>query len=448
MMGCATLLFAFLHVVPVIGSRGQTDTKSAWLELSQWLDNKGGWVQSSIKSDFTNHGGAMIRGLVLTTSSFMGTTLIEVPRHLWLELSFWPEIEKASLAHHSTCNDLSDSEMHRLKFASGLALESRKGNASEHSTYLRHLPQLNEYKSFHPSFMNAQLQEDFRSLPVVEFAKRTQEDEARMKACFMSWKNDPQSSVKHVNFEEVESGLSHLRNRGFIVENHPLMVPVLDLINTEQSELVNADVHFNMDVVSLVVSSTWLGNTDELLYGYCQTCDNDVMLSQWGVFLESNANSLPTDHKVDCQGTRAATNTSSGHTGNLQKAASSALDLQQYQEGMVPRCKADTFKSEQGPLRCSLARLAWEYCGQSWMQKPGALQVGNGTSSSATPDPDAKVFLKAKKNKSSKATDWENMVDAKLIPLESKSSPIHGNVSHNRSALRQRNGRLQHALSR
>jgi hypothetical protein len=285
--------------------------------------------------------------------------------------------------------------------------------------------------------MNAGLQEDFRSLPVVEFARRTQADEGRIKACFAQWKNEPRSSVKDVNWEEIEGGLSHLRNRGFIVENYPLMIPVVDLINTEQSELVNADVHFNMDVVSLVVSSTWLGSDQELLYGYCQTCNNDVMLSQWGVYLESNANSLPSDHEVEC--TPSATNTSSKHSESLQAVASSVLDLQQYQEGKVPRCKADTFKSEQGPLRCSLARLAWEYCGHSWMQKPGAL---NGTSWYETPDPDG-IFLKAKKIKSSKAVDWASMVDAKFIPLKFESALAHGNVSTNRSALRQRKGRFQ-----
>jgi len=451
MMGCATLVFAFLHVTPVFGSPSSNmvvtssimKTQSAWPELSKWLTDQGGWFQSSIKSTLTSHGGAMIRGLVLDSGSFMGTTLLEIPRALWLELRFWPHLEQKSLAHHSTCSDLSDSEVHRLKFASGLAIESRKGNASEHNVYLRHLPTLSEYQSFHPSFMNPRLQQDFCSMPVVEFAQKAQADEARMKACFLDWKSEPQSSVKDVNWDEISSGLSHLRNRGFIVEKNPLMIPIVDLINTEQSDAVNADVNFNMDVVSLVVSSTWVESGQELLYGYCTTCDNNIMLSQWGVFLEGNTNPLPADHSVDCHGKQGAANTSSGHTKSLQEVASSALDLKNYLEGSVPRCKADTFASEQGALRCSLARLAWDYCGRTWMQKPGALHVENGTSASESSEG---VFLKAKQHKNIKVVDWASMVNSKFMPLNSTSMSPPRRIAHNRSALRQHVGRLQQTL--
>jgi len=428
MKGCVALFVAFIYIGPVIGSRvHERKEQSAWPELSQWLVTKGGWVQDSIQSDLASHGGAMIRGLVTHGGAWMGSTLIEIPRHLWLELQFWPDLAETSLAHHKTCNDLSKKEVHRIKFASGLARETRKGNASEHSVYMRNLPTLGDYKTFHPSFMNAGLQEDFRSLPVADFARRTQEDEARMKGCFVDWQKEPQSPVKDVTWDEMENGLSHLRNRGFIVEDAPLMVPVVDLINTERSDTVNAQVEFNMDMVSLVVSSAWVGSDEELLYGYCQTCDNDIMLYQWGVFLEGNTNPLPEDHTVDCDGNHAAVNASSGHAKSIRENAFAALDVGSQPVGTVPRCKESTFASEQGPLRCSLARIAWEYCGHSWEKRPGAVAPTG-------------VFLKAKKN--SKAIDWANMVDNRFIPLNAtnRNSAAIRNISHSSNASQQRVG--------
>lgn len=443
MVGCVTLIFAFFHVRPVIGS--PLDGKKAesfWPDIAQWLVGKGGWVQDGIHSDLTMHGGAEIRGLVADSGAFMSTTLLEIPRSLWLELRFWPDLEKTSLAHLRNCDDLSKSEVHRLKFATGLALETRKGDASQHSLYFRNLPSLSEYESFHPSFMSSTLKEDFRSMPVVDFARKTQEDEARMQGCFANWQNEPQSSVKDVHWEEIQNGLSQLRNRGFIVESSPILIPVVDLINTAPSDSLNADVHFNMDSVSLIVDTAWLGSGQELLYGYCTTCDNNIMLSQWGVFLEGNTNPLPAEHKVDCKGKHSATNGSPGgrRQKSLEDVALAALDMDNYHEGRVPRCKQSTFASEQGPLRCSLARLAWEYCGSFWTQKPGALV--NHTQALEKATVDEQIFLKARQKHSTEAMDLGSMSDFKLIPVNSSGTEIPHNVSRRISASQQRFKRL------
>jgi len=448
-MGCAALLFTLLHVFPVIGARaGEKKTTSTWSELSQWLTNNGGWYQDSIQSDYKLHGGAKIRGLVLESGSFMGSTLLEIPRHLWLELHFWPHLAETSLSHLSSCNGLDEKEIHRLKFASGLATETAKGDSSQHAMYLRHLPTLSDYQSFHPSFMNAALQQDFLALPTVGFAQTTQTSEAQMKGCFLAWKSEPQSPVQNVKWEDITLGLSHLRNRGFIVEHDPIMVPVVDLINTERSDLVNAQVDFNMDVVSLVTTSTWVGSDEELLYGYCNTCDNEVMLSQWGVYLEENTNALPAEHTVDCEGhgNLNSTNASSTSAKSLKEVSLAALDLGSYSEGNVPRCKKSVFSEEQGALRCSLARLSYEYCGSQWERDPGAMV--NATSTKTNHSVDSRMFLKSKKasaTHTSKAMDKARMVNSIYIPLNSTHRASNRtNNSRGSSALRKRVAVAQH----
>lgn len=429
-MGCAALLFIFCHAFPVIGSHFKFNKEqSTWAELSQWLVTRGGWVQDNIQSDLTSHGGAMIRGLVLHAGAYMGSTLIEIPRDLWLHLNFWPDLERASLAHHPPCNDLTKTEVHRLKFAAGLAIESIKGAASEHALYLKHLPPADEYRSFHPSFMSSGLQEDFRSLPTVDLARKMQEDEARMNSCLQSWKHDLHSPVRNIQWNDIEVGLSHLRNRGFIVEEDPIMVPVVDLVNTERSDLVNAEVQFNMDAVSLVVNSMYVGGGQEVLYGYCTYCDNEQMLTQWGVYLEGNANSLPAEHAVDCNsnGNHTATNASAANSKSLKEVSFAALDLGSNVEGKVPRCRQSVFSSEQGPLRCSLARLAWEYCGHVWAQDTSVVTTdADNTEPQKPPWKNTSLasnqnLLKSaevKKAQSRQVMDTQTLTDGRFIPLK------------------------------
>lgn len=438
-MGCATFLFIFLHVLAVTGSHFvQKTAKSTWSELSQWLVTKGGWVQDGIQSDLTPHGGAMIRGLVLHSSNFMGSTLLQIPRDLWLTLGFWPDLAAATLVHHSACSDLSESQVKRLKFASGLAVETQKGDASKHATYLRNLPPLSEYRSFHPSFMNAALQEDFRSLPTVHFARTTQQDEAEMKLCFQAWNHEANSPVQNVKWEDIELGLSHLRNRGFIVERDPILVPVVDLINTERSDLTNADVQFNSDMVSLVVNSVWLSSGQELLFGYCNTCDNNMMLSQWGVYLEGNTNPLPADPTINCEGNgnHSATNASAmSHSQSLKEVSLAALDFGSHGHGTVPRCRGSLFSSEQGALRCSMARLSYEYCGHLW-EKEGGITANNTVNTRAS-SPD-EIFLKSTKSKKAQNSEVKN----RYIPLNSTNlTALRG--SHGSSALRKRKATTQ-----
>lgn len=45
----------------------------------------------------------------------------------------------------------------------------------------------------------------------------------------------------------------------------------------------------------------------------------------------------------------------------------------------APRCKAEVFSSDQGPMRCSLARLSWEYCAHEWQTGDDKLAAPGGS---------------------------------------------------------------------
>merc|ERR1719158_2791078 len=98
----------------------------------------------------------------------------------------------------------------------------------------------------------------------------------------------------------------------------------------------------------------------------------------WGVFLEDNTVRIPEDDlkEMQCitkkavsavalQGGAAAPKQQPAPT--IRETAMAALDPDNLRDAVgkawaAPRCRNDTVLGLQGPLRCSLARLAWEYC--------------------------------------------------------------------------------------
>eukprot|EP00747_Dinoflagellata_sp_TGD_P065841 gnl/TRDRNA2_/TRDRNA2_154535_c2_seq1.p1 gnl/TRDRNA2_/TRDRNA2_154535_c2~~gnl/TRDRNA2_/TRDRNA2_154535_c2_seq1.p1 ORF type:complete len:102 (+),score=18.33 gnl/TRDRNA2_/TRDRNA2_154535_c2_seq1:382-687(+) len=99
-------------------------------------------------------------------------------------------------------------------------------------------------------------------------------------------------------------------------------------------------------------------------------------MDMWGIFLEDN--DFQNDTFSDGLGTvkpsqncNAATkvNGTAATAATLRGVVEAALDLSlAVPDGILaPRCKPSTFTAtEQGPLRCSLARLAWQGCGGEW----------------------------------------------------------------------------------
>lgn len=283
-------------------------------------------------------------------------------------LDNFPELQSAPLEELAECKAAQENDdLNTLKMAAALALEERKGNASQFNFYLRGLPTLTDFRTFHPRFMATDLLADFGALPHAQVTPRMQKHDLNIQVCFERWQQVPRSPVSEVHWDDIVLAMARYRTRRYTNGSNqmPVMVPGADLLNTEKLSTVNTVYKISNGTFSLVTNSTIQAGS-ELYDLYCDNCDNSFMMYVWGVYLEDNPNPIKFP-PVDC-----TARSNGGTAKSLQEAAESVLDLDtlpvaQSEGWTAPRCRASSLASyKQGPLRCSLARLAWEYCGEEW----------------------------------------------------------------------------------
>merc|ERR1719161_1601170 len=95
-----------------------------------------------------------------------------------------------------------------------------------------------------------------------------------------------------------------------------------------------------------------------------------MMMATWGVYLEDNGNPLKLKAHCNAKADPSKPN-KHGKFGSLKQAAEAMLDLKGVElarkEGWTaPRCRSGLSCMDQGPMRCSIARLAFEHCKQEW----------------------------------------------------------------------------------
>lgn len=351
--------------------------ESAWREMATLITENGGWVHEGLKSNSTLHGGNEVRGVVASESFPGWTTLLRVPQKLLFTLDNFPELQNAALEELTECKAAHErDDLDTMRIAAALALEERKGNASEFNWYLRGLPTLSDFRTFFPRFMETDLLTDFGELPAAKIAQKQQQHDLDIRACFLRWQQVPRSPVSEVHWDEIVEAMSRYRTRGYNNGSNEMavLVPGADLMNTEKLSRLNVVWKISNGSFSLITNST-VQPGSELYELYCDDCDNSFMMLVWGIYLEDNSNPLKGGPPVDC-----AARSNGGTVKSLQEAAESVLDLDslpaaQSNGWTAPRCHASSLASyKQGPLRCSLARLAWEYCWQEW--RPAAHESG------------------------------------------------------------------------
>lgn len=116
----------------------------------------------------------------------------------------------------------------------------------------------------------------------------------------------------------------------------------------------------------------------ELRFHYCERCDNAAMLGHWGFAFEDNPNALEDPGAVNCAAHVTERDGALHATSSLRESAEQALQLgsgegEVWDDNLLntlPPCRSSVLEARetQGPLRCSLARLAWEYCARHWRQ--------------------------------------------------------------------------------
>jgi len=336
------------------GGKGQNDDGGLH-EVLDWLKANGATTSPGLRTDVFKLGGNNVRGLLTTQELSEKATFLVIPSRLWLLPSYFPKFAYAKLP--PTCRNTVT--QHELKFAAALAAETAKGNSSFYYTYLKHLPTSADFHSFFPRMMDATLQSDFAALPLVTSVRKSQARDKDIQKCFAMWAKESSSPARGLTWEHVHLALNWINTRAWGVEHQDTyaLIPAADMLNTARplDLKVNwwtSDKEFYMLTRSSVASGT------QLLGSYCQDCDNSEMMNHWGVYLEDNPNPVEGNAEA-CAGKDG---------GHMKKVTQAALqDPASIASGWLsPRCRSSTLNHEQGPLRCSLARLAWETCKKHW----------------------------------------------------------------------------------
>lgn len=367
---CLCLALPFLSLSH--GSKSDDNVNANWMKLSQWINSNGGYVDPKIKANMTSHSGIRIRGIVSEKALDSGETILHIPKKLWFTLDRYPDIHDVSLARVSQCSSsLKDSDRALVKVAGALAREHKKGNASFFHPYISRLPTLDEFRSFHPRFMKADVREDFNGLPMTAIAVELQKFDAKLRDCFLAWTRSPGSPVAGISLELFELGYTHFRTRAFGTNSaFPSLVPGADLLNTDKPYNLNTFWQKTDDNFLMHGSSGGVESGRELYDEYCKPCDNTILMSLWGLYLEGNEN--PLTRLADCNAKRDPGQLyRHGKFRSLREASEAMLDLNDIDPALkegrkAPRCHKESFSLEQGPLRCSFARLAFEHCVQEW----------------------------------------------------------------------------------
>jgi len=314
-------------------------------------------------------------GRMMTNSSLV----VLVPSKLFVSKANFP-ISMQSLAPLG--NKKCERDLH-FQLAVAWAGEVKKGGSSFYAPYFRVLPTMAEFRSFHPITAKPSLLRDFQPLPVMEIVRSVQARDMALASCFQAWQRMPGADLHlaRLTWEDVYTALLQLRTRSHgINEVDAAMVPGADMLNVGMSSAgldgtgsLNTEWNIS-DGWFAVKTNAPVAAGQELSERYCDECGNDLLLPVWGIFLEHNPHPLAhqKESEVRCHAKLPWQEQPRASYKTLREATEAALDIptgatQQRNRTMrAPRCKASAMASEQGPLRCSLARYAWEYCHLQW----------------------------------------------------------------------------------
>jgi len=388
---CPWTVPTVLFCLSVASTVQAIDDHNFWTDTVAWMQSHGATVHPGLRANLTHHGGALIRGIVAEGQLHPAEVLLSVPKRLWLSADKFPEVMEADLSKFEHCH-LDKTTIRFLKLSTGIAREVKRGNSSFWFPYLKTLPTLSDFESFHPRLAGQDILSDFWALPIAKEITGQQQDDNEASQCFQRWQQEAPADdiVRKLSWRDVEQSLFWCRTRCNNVGDHePALMPGFDLINTEKQSLLNADWQVpkqeTQDFILSVGGHSMVQPGEELLEPYCRGCDNSKILLRWGAYLEDNPVTLDNEQIMTAPGDPANCTT-------LRAVAETrlVLDIETHQklaskQWKSPRCKDKVLATErQGPLRCSLARLSWEQCASNWGYVAKVLPVpGMGTSQNA-----------------------------------------------------------------
>eukprot|EP00746_Dinoflagellata_sp_MGD_P158736 gnl/MRDRNA2_/MRDRNA2_86546_c0_seq1.p1 gnl/MRDRNA2_/MRDRNA2_86546_c0~~gnl/MRDRNA2_/MRDRNA2_86546_c0_seq1.p1 ORF type:complete len:479 (+),score=70.08 gnl/MRDRNA2_/MRDRNA2_86546_c0_seq1:139-1437(+) len=340
----------------------QNDTFRA---VAQWMRKHGASVEMHLQNTHREHGGTKIRGVISTKNLKPEMLLMRVPKKFWIweHSHVFVDLKNAKhiLSKHSRCRSLSSEQISLLTLAVSMAREKAKGKASVLYVALKSFPSFRDYHSFHPRLAEPEILHDYKSLGISHTIKLQQKTDRKLKLCFDAFQHQI-PSLADVTWRDVHEASMQIRTRGFTgpeqLGEPSLVIPLADLLNTAPDSNLNTEWQVNADAFTMKVAGSVAAHV-ELFDSYCEDCNNKNMLNLWGIYLEDNVN-----RGLSCSKHQASDRA-------LHAATMMALQSEKQPMWTAPRCKADIFTAKQGPLRCSLARLAWEACSIHWVAQAG-----------------------------------------------------------------------------
>lgn len=281
-----------------------------------------------------------------------------------MELSHFPRFATVDLPATRSCIEATKTveSLQAMRLAAAIASEVSKGTTSFYYPYLKLLPSLQEFHSFLPVLMEESVQKDFAPLPIMAMVQAMQATFDLHRKCFENWKVADRSPVEQLSWDEMLVAFIWLSTRSFGLDSGRTLalVPAVDIVNTGLNAQLNAQWIPTADAFTLHADRRIAAGT-EIYQGYCNNCNNTMMMYGWGVYLETNPNPSQRGDQL-CLGERGE---------HLQRVAEAALQTEEAaaKDWLSPRCKAEVLETPQGALRCSLARLSWETCAVDWAAK-------------------------------------------------------------------------------
>lgn len=386
------------------------DMEDVFQSLAKWMTGRGASVDTNLKGGYAKHGGANIRGVLSAGSIKPGIALMKMPKDLWIwqNTTMFADLmaAKAKLATDvKACGLLDPKVFTNLMMAAGLAREKAKGDASALKLALKSFPKLHDFESFHPRFAGTELLTDFKSLKFCDTIKELQAVDSKLQQCYTGVQSHlSAASLAGIGWPDVQEASMQIRTRAYgnkdLLPDATVVIPLADLLNTAPNSHWNSQWHLTADMFTMTTKAA-IGANTELVESYCPQCDNRRMLSLWGIYLENN------EHRgLNCSSEQASDSV-------LKKATLAVLEATKAPQLTAPRCKASVFSTKQGPLRCSLARLAWEACSPQWA----------GKHSTSTSESDL-VSLRGLKDSSRRHSRRRR--SALAMSLNSKDRSVHG----------------------
>merc|ERR1719162_2728091 len=124
-----------------------------------------------------------------------------------MNIGTFKDLRHVELGENMWCSSLDAARIEHMKNAIGMALETKKGEASFFAPYLRYLPKLEDYNEFYPRYMTAEVARDFDGLPLVRTVQAFQEKDEAIGKCFESWRTSGSNLMSTLTWQDMLQAL-------------------------------------------------------------------------------------------------------------------------------------------------------------------------------------------------------------------------------------------------